>query len=89
MTTETTPEAAPEKPVPETVPETAPDGTATIVPGPTVLGPHDLSDHPALAGGTIRNVGDTVLNRDINAPSFKRPPLQRSPLQPEKKTTES
>jgi hypothetical protein len=54
-----------------------PEQTAeTPPPGRTVGGAHDLSDHPALAGGTIVNPGDTVLNRDPNEPSFRRPQLQ-------------
>jgi hypothetical protein len=63
----------------ETTPETpvAPDGTVVVVDGPTILAPHDLSDHPAIAAGTIRNAGDTALNRDPNSPNFKRPALVR------------
>lgn len=54
-----------------------PDQT-TNAPSPsrTVGGAHDLEGHPALEGGTILNVGDTVLGRDPNAPSFRRPPLE-------------
>lgn len=41
--------------------------------GPTIDGEHDLADHPALATGTLRNVGDGVRSRDPNAPTFRRP----------------
>lgn len=42
---------------------------------PTIDGEHDLTDHPGLQGGTIRNVGDSVRSRDPNAPSFRRPQM--------------
>jgi hypothetical protein len=48
-------------------------------PGKTYGGPHDLTDHPAVASGNIRNPGDTVIGRDPNAPNFRRPPLEDPP----------
>jgi hypothetical protein len=52
-----------------------PAGSPEIVDGPTVDGVHDLSDHPAVKSGVIRNPGDTVHDRDPNAPSHRRPVL--------------
>jgi hypothetical protein len=50
-----------------------------------VSGPHDLSDHPALETGTIKNVGESVSD-DPDAPSFRRPDvIQQS--EGERKTT--
>ncbi len=70
------PEPPPENtnpgPLPPVVKPDIPDTTS----GPNLGGAHDLEGHPALAGGTIRNVGDTVIGRDPNAPSFRRPPLE-------------
>src|SRR5688572_11745029 len=67
---EETPQPAPPPPVkPEQTAEDPP-------PSRTVGGPHDLSDHPALATGVVKNVGDTVIGRDPNEPSFRRPVLQ-------------
>lgn len=42
---------------------------------PTIDGAHDLSDHPGVASGTLRNVGDTVRDRDPSAPTFRRPKM--------------
>lgn len=45
-----------------------------------VSGEHDLTDHPAVVGGVLRNVGDTVIGRDESAPTFNRPiPAQAKP----------
>jgi hypothetical protein len=52
---------------------TPPDGSPEIVDGPTVDGVHDLSDHPAVDAGIVRNVGDTVQDRDPSEPSHRRP----------------
>lgn len=68
----------PEQPVnPDLPPVMKPDQTTEDPPpARTVGGAHDLSDHPAVASGSVKNVGDTVLNRDPNAPAFRRPPLE-------------
>ncbi len=73
--TEAPPEdETPASPLP---PVMKPDQTADVVPpAKTVGGAHDIENHPAIAGGTIRNVGDNVLARDPNAPAFNRPPLE-------------
>ena len=75
---ETPPEETPQPaPQPAPQPPVKPEQT-TEDPSPsrTVGGPHDLTDHPALATGTVKNVGDTVIGRDPNEPSFRRPVLQ-------------
>jgi hypothetical protein len=75
------PEPQPEPdPVAEPPPEPRPLGEPDPQPQPeppqvTVAGEHDLSDHPAVLSGNVKNVGDTVINRDPNAPNFKRPVL--------------
>jgi hypothetical protein len=62
---------------PELPPVRKPDQTTEDAPpAKTVGGAHDLSDHPAVSSGNVKNVGDTVLNRDPNAPAFRRPPLE-------------
>jgi hypothetical protein len=77
--------APPEDPVnPDLPPVMKPDQTTEDAPpAKTVGGAHDLSDHPAVASGNVKNVGDTVLNRDPNAPAFRRPPLEMSAEQSE------
>ena len=62
---------------PDLPPVMKPDQTTEDAPpSRTVGGAHDLSDHPAVASGNVKNVGDTVINRDPNAPAFRRPPLE-------------
>jgi outer membrane biosynthesis protein TonB len=80
-------EPAVPEPQPEPEPEPQPEPTRTepsppppIVTPPqapqrTVGGVHDLSDHPAVLAGQVLNTGDTVYNRDPNAPAFNRPVL--------------
>ena len=55
--------------------------------GPTLRGEHDITDHPAIQSGTFRNVGDTVINRDPNAPSSRRPEIEEAQYTGERKTT--
>lgn len=62
-----------------------------------VSGEHDLSDHPAVLSGTLRNVGDTIIGRDESAPTFNRPVLapqgsdsrKTTTTDPDKKTVKS
>ena len=77
-TPETQPESPPEGGSPAPLPPVSKPDQTTEDPPPskTVGGAHDLSDHPAVASGNVKNVGDTVLGRDPNAPAFRRPPLE-------------
>lgn len=85
----------PEQPTPEQTnpdlpPVMKPDQTTEDPPPEkTVSGAHDLSDHPAVSSGDVKNVGDTVLNRDPNAPAFRRPPLERPPLEEQVQAVQS
>jgi hypothetical protein len=64
-----------------------PEGSPEIVDGPTVAGVHDLTDHPAVESGVIRNPGDTVLDRDPNEPSHRRPEVLQQGAATRKTTT--
>jgi hypothetical protein len=73
-----TPQSPPEGGSPSPLPPVMkPDQTTEDAPpSKTVGGAHDLSGHPAVSSGNVKNVGDTVVGRDPNAPSFRRPPLE-------------
>ncbi len=70
------------KDVAEEMPE-HPEVTKDVV----VRGEHDLSEHPAVLSGTLRNVGDKVISRDPSAPAFNRPVLGEQSTATRKTTT--